>query len=164
MANDWVSISRFQLLSITALLNMDPGATVFVLEAAVVPSYMINIPPSRIPVACASTQVVFSVPGGTVDANGPPVTLTRLRDVKYTVKVTTSDVRGADTDGLVWMRLVGDRAESDDRVLNEQWDWSKFRRGQTDVFSISAPDVGALRSVVVGLKPVASWDGEELNR
>ena len=45
----------------------------------------------------------------------------------YVITVTTSDVRGADTDGRVSVRLVGDKGESEDKALDNGMVSSKFQ-------------------------------------
>lgn len=100
-------------------------------------------------------MVSFVVPGGAMEIGGPAVKLERLRDVMYQVAVTTSDIRGADTDGLLCVRLIGDKSASDDVTVSKEGMFgSDLKRGATDVFEFQACDVGKLQSMVVSVLPV----------
>ena len=83
-------------------------------------------------------------------------------EVQYEVIVSTGDVRGAGTDGLVQIRLVGDKGCSEWIELGAanlaagSESSSLFSRGQVDTFNVSGSDVGDLGHVLVRL---ATADG-----
>ncbi|KAJ9531527.1 hypothetical protein QJQ45_015008 [Haematococcus lacustris] len=102
-------------------------------------------------------QAVLQNPANLVKCPGF-VELLQLPKVEYVVSVTTSDKRGADTDGFLQLRLLGDKGESDMLLLTAQLQetdsarWaSSMRRGATDRFVVTCTDVGQPRAVVLQL-------------
>ena len=58
-----------------------------------------------------------------------------LLDTNYTVKVTTSDLRGAGTDANVFCIIFGEHGDSGELKLDQSETYvDKFERGHTDVF------------------------------
>ncbi|GFH08768.1 uncharacterized protein HaLaN_03788 [Haematococcus lacustris] len=102
-------------------------------------------------------QAVLQNPANLVKCPGF-VELLQLPKVEYVVSVTTSDKRGADTDGFLQLRLLGDKGESDMLPLTAQLQetdsarWaSSMRRGATDRYVVTCTDVGQPRAVVLQL-------------
>lgn len=73
--------------------------------------------------------------------------------------VRTSDVRGADTDGQVYLTLSGDQGVTDEQLLSS--DPESFRRGAVFETTFNAVEVGGARQATVRLAPPAS--GGELH-
>ncbi|KAI8463909.1 MAG: Lipase/lipooxygenase [Monoraphidium minutum] len=67
--------------------------------------------------------------------------------VPYTLRVTTSDVRGAGSDAGICVQLVGEGGVCGWQPLPATGD--TFGRGQEDVFVLRLPDVGPLRQLRV---------------
>ncbi|GFH09790.1 uncharacterized protein HaLaN_04999, partial [Haematococcus lacustris] len=65
----------------------------------------------------------------------------------YTIAVTTSDISGAGTDANITVILYGEKGETGRLKLDNPK--NNFERGDTDVFNITAEDVGPLRSMKV---------------
>lgn len=78
---------------------------------------------------------------------------------KHKVTVRTSDVRGADTDGQVYLTLSGDQGVTDEQLLSS--DPESFRRGAVFETTFNAVEVGGARQATVRLAPPAS--GGELH-
>jgi hypothetical protein len=64
--------------------------------------------------------------------------------------VVTADVKGAGTDGSVTITIEGEKGCAKDLSLSNDWS-TNFERGHTDVFDVTAPDVGAIKSITVKL-------------
>lgn len=72
-------------------------------------------------------------------------------DRKYLVSVTTGDKSGAGTDARVYIKMHGSKGSSDTIWLDTSASFGDpFELGQTDVFPISAPDVGDLLKLTIG--------------
>lgn len=67
------------------------------------------------------------------------------------VKVYTSDIWGADTDNKIFLNIYGKLGDTGQRELyfarNSE---EKFRRGNVDLFSIDAVQLGQLIKIKIG--------------
>ncbi|KAF5837533.1 hypothetical protein DUNSADRAFT_4226 [Dunaliella salina] len=78
--------------------------------------------------------------------------------VKYRVTVVTSDIRGAGTDGDVFLALKGEHGAMGETRLESGR--NNFERNQTDVFEIIGSAIGALKEANIRLVPKglgSSW-------
>eukprot|EP00854_Cymbomonas_tetramitiformis_P004275 gene4275-5262_t len=78
--------------------------------------------------------------------------------IDFKVSVHTSDLRGAGTDANVSVTLMGEKGVIGPNKLEAKR--SDFERGQCDVFSIKARDVGPLQKLQIGHDnsgPAPSW-------
>jgi hypothetical protein len=66
------------------------------------------------------------------------------------VTVVTADIKGAGTDGSVTITIEGEKGSAKDLALSNDY-LANFERGHTDVFDVTAPDVGVIKSVTVKL-------------
>ena len=67
---------------------------------------------------------------------------------RYTLSVKTADVKGASTDGRVWVTMFGSKDNSGRQQLRQSLTHKRqFERGQEDVFEIYCADIGTLQSV-----------------
>ena len=74
----------------------------------------------------------------------------QLAQVQYTVSVVTGTVKGAGTDANVSIIVYGSNGDSGERKLDKsKTHFDKFERGQTDVFDITAVDLGELTKVKI---------------
>lgn len=71
--------------------------------------------------------------------------------ISYTVSVTTGDRRGAGTDANVYVKVIGTKGHSGDRLLESPG--NNFERGKTDVFGIDCVDLGDIQKYVISLLP-----------
>uniref|UniRef100_A0A7S3VHN2 PLAT domain-containing protein n=1 Tax=Dunaliella tertiolecta TaxID=3047 RepID=A0A7S3VHN2_DUNTE len=71
--------------------------------------------------------------------------------VKYQVTVITSDIRGAGTDGEVFMALKGEHGAMGETRLESGR--KNFERNQTDVFEVTGSAIGALKEANIRLVP-----------
>jgi hypothetical protein len=69
--------------------------------------------------------------------------------VQYTVEVYTGDVRYAGTDANVAIQIFGENGDTGTRQLQNKWK-NDFERGQTDVFTLEAADLGKIERVRIG--------------
>jgi hypothetical protein len=76
-----------------------------------------------------------------MSAPGPP---------SLQVTVVTADIKGAGTDGSVTITIEGEKGSAKDLTLSNDYS-ANFERGHTDVFDVTAPDVGVIKSVTVKL-------------
>ena len=67
--------------------------------------------------------------------------------MQYTLKVYTSDVRGAGTDDDIFIQLWGDKSHTAPLKLDTSA--NNFERNMTDVFNPKAADVGELQYIIV---------------
>lgn len=68
----------------------------------------------------------------------------------YKVHIFTGDIRSAGTDANVFITLIGENGDSGERQLSvSETHRDKFERGQEDVFSIEAVELGYIRKVVI---------------
>ena len=70
--------------------------------------------------------------------------------VEYRITLATADVRGAGTDAGVRVVLEGTKGARTPELLLESAK-DNFERGKLDVFKVRALDVGALKSLIVGI-------------
>ena len=68
--------------------------------------------------------------------------------INYQVEVITSDLRGAGTDADVYLTIAGDKGDTGERILTNT-SKNLFERANTDIFVVTAPNVGALQWVKV---------------
>ncbi|KAJ9526209.1 hypothetical protein QJQ45_009677 [Haematococcus lacustris] len=90
-------------------------------------------------------------------------TAPQAANVDYKVTVITSDIRGAGTDGEVYIALKGTAGEMGETRLNGGRD--SFSRNAVDVFEITGSDIGAVQEARVRLaeKGVgAAWHFKEV--
>eukprot|EP00047_Mylnosiga_fluctuans_P014195 m.36272 g.36272 ORF g.36272 m.36272 type:complete len:2392 (+) comp5381_c0_seq2:48-7223(+) len=84
------------------------------------------------------------------ETTGKAAATRALESVTYELSVYTSDVSGAGTDANVYVKLFGDNGDTGDRELHtSSTHKNKFERNQTDVFTLEALDLGALKKLVV---------------
>ncbi|XP_059165242.1 lipoxygenase homology domain-containing protein 1-like [Physella acuta] len=69
--------------------------------------------------------------------------------ILYRINVRTGDVAGAGTDARIYIILHGARG-STDRIGLPDDEGDKFERGSLDSFTVSAENVGRLRSITIG--------------
>ena len=91
---------------------------------------------------------------------------------KYTVSVTTGDVKGAGTNADVYVELIGENGTSGRQKLDKDALQVKkglfgglFEQGQTDVFELEVSSLGEVRYVVVGHNGTglgAGWNLKEI--
>jgi len=67
---------------------------------------------------------------------------------KYSIAVTTGNVRGAGTDANVFVILYGETSDSGKRLLDGPG--NNFERGNTDTFSVETVELGKLTKIRVG--------------
>ena len=71
------------------------------------------------------------------------------KQVEYEVRVFTSDLRGAGTDGDVFLQLTGERGAMGETQLENSS--NNFERNREDVFVVKGSDVGKLKDATVRL-------------
>ncbi|XP_072269601.1 lipoxygenase homology domain-containing protein 1 [Pyxicephalus adspersus] len=85
----------------------------------------------------------------------------KAKSTTYTVKVKTGDKKNAGTDANVFIILYGEK--DDTGLMNlkaSKTNKNKFERGQTDVFTVEAVDIGSLKKIKIGHDnkgPSAGW-------
>ncbi|XP_073445861.1 lipoxygenase homology domain-containing protein 1 isoform X1 [Dendrobates tinctorius] len=72
---------------------------------------------------------------------------TELEDNNYEIHVFTGIVWGAGTDANVFITVYGEIGDTGERQLKNSNHLNKFEKGQEDVFSISAVDLGELKKL-----------------
>uniref|UniRef100_A0A667ZD74 Lipoxygenase homology PLAT domains 1 n=1 Tax=Myripristis murdjan TaxID=586833 RepID=A0A667ZD74_9TELE len=65
----------------------------------------------------------------------------------YEVSVFTGDMLGAGTDAKVYINIYGENGDTGERYLRNSGNLNKFERGQEDVFSLTAVDLGPLKKL-----------------
>ncbi|XP_034956813.2 lipoxygenase homology domain-containing protein 1 [Zootoca vivipara] len=66
----------------------------------------------------------------------------------YKISVFTGDIFGAGTDASVFLTIYGDLGDTGERQLSSsETNMNKFERGQEDIFSIQAVDLGAVYKI-----------------
>uniref|UniRef100_A0A665TCQ2 Lipoxygenase homology domains 1b n=1 Tax=Echeneis naucrates TaxID=173247 RepID=A0A665TCQ2_ECHNA len=78
----------------------------------------------------------------------------------YEVCVLTGDMLGAGTDANVFINIYGENADTGERYLKSSDNLNKFERGQEDVFTVTAIDLGPLKKLRIrhdNTKPYSSW-------
>ncbi|KAM9858421.1 lipoxygenase homology domain-containing protein 1 [Aulostomus maculatus] len=65
----------------------------------------------------------------------------------YEVCVITGDVLGAGTDANVYINIYGENGDTGERYLKNSGNLNKFERGQEDVFTVTAIDLGPLKKL-----------------
>lgn len=66
---------------------------------------------------------------------------------RYHIQVVTGDVRGAGTDGDVFLSLIGEKGTSGETELANSA--NNFERGQVDQFTIQSDDIGQITAAEV---------------
>ncbi|XP_035234693.1 lipoxygenase homology domain-containing protein 1 isoform X2 [Anguilla anguilla] len=78
----------------------------------------------------------------------------------YEVYVYTGRVGGAGTDANVYINIYGENGDTGERWLRKSNHFNKFEKGQEDIFSISAIDLGTLKKLRIrhdNSQPQSSW-------
>uniref|UniRef100_A0A8C4UPX1 Lipoxygenase homology domains 1 n=1 Tax=Falco tinnunculus TaxID=100819 RepID=A0A8C4UPX1_FALTI len=71
-----------------------------------------------------------------------------LEENTYEVRVLTGNVSGAGTDANVFLSIYGiERGDTGERQLKRSNNFNKFEKGQVDVFTIKAIDLGELKKL-----------------
>ncbi|KAG9270638.1 lipoxygenase homology domain-containing protein 1-like [Astyanax mexicanus] len=70
-----------------------------------------------------------------------------LEEVTYELSVFTGDMMGVGTDAHVFINIYGEKGDTGERPLKKSNNVNKFERGQEDVFSITAIDLGVLKKL-----------------
>ncbi|XP_030643524.1 lipoxygenase homology domain-containing protein 1 [Chanos chanos] len=70
-----------------------------------------------------------------------------LEEITYEVSVFTGDMWGAGTDANVFINIYGENGDTGERPLKKSNHLNKFERGQEDLFSIMAVDLGPLKKL-----------------
>ncbi|KAM7415994.1 hypothetical protein PAMA_018188 [Pampus argenteus] len=65
----------------------------------------------------------------------------------YEVSVFTGDMLGAGTDANVFINIYGESGDTGERYLKNSDNLNKFERGQEDVFTVTAIDLGPLKKL-----------------
>uniref|UniRef100_A0A3B3ZLT1 PLAT domain-containing protein n=1 Tax=Periophthalmus magnuspinnatus TaxID=409849 RepID=A0A3B3ZLT1_9GOBI len=65
----------------------------------------------------------------------------------YEVHVFTGNMWGAGTDAKVYMNIYGETGDTGERRLRKSCNLNKFEKGQEDVFTITAVDLGVLKKL-----------------
>ncbi|CAH1776005.1 unnamed protein product [Owenia fusiformis] len=74
-----------------------------------------------------------------------------LKETVYVVSTTTGAAPRADTEATVYCKIYGDWGDTGSRLLATSTNnTQKFQQGQTDIFRISAVDIGDVRKVLIG--------------
>ncbi|TRZ03142.1 hypothetical protein DNTS_014536 [Danionella cerebrum] len=82
-----------------------------------------------------------------------------LEENTYDVSVFTGNMMGAGTDANVFIDIYGENGDTGERQLRKSNHINKFERGQEDVFSISAVDLGPLKKLRIrhDNNPQSAW-------
>uniref|UniRef100_A0A4W6CIC0 Lipoxygenase homology PLAT domains 1 n=1 Tax=Lates calcarifer TaxID=8187 RepID=A0A4W6CIC0_LATCA len=78
----------------------------------------------------------------------------------YEVCVFTGDMLGAGTDANVFINIYGENGDTGERYLKNSDNLNKFERGQEDVFTVTAVDLGPLKKLRIrhdNTQPHSSW-------
>ncbi|KAL7828480.1 hypothetical protein SRHO_G00321140 [Serrasalmus rhombeus] len=70
-----------------------------------------------------------------------------LEENTYEVSVFTGNMLGAGTDAHVYINIYGEKGDTGERPLKKSNNVNKFERGQEDVFSITAVELGPLKKL-----------------
>ncbi|KAI5096357.1 lipoxygenase-like domain-containing protein 1, partial [Silurus meridionalis] len=70
-----------------------------------------------------------------------------LEENTYEVHVFTGNIWGAGTDANVYINIYGEMGDTGERKLRKSNHFNKFERGQVDVFTLMAMDLGQLRKL-----------------
>ncbi|TRY95059.1 hypothetical protein DNTS_004690 [Danionella cerebrum] len=70
-----------------------------------------------------------------------------LEENTYEVHVFTGNMMGAGTDASVYINVYGEMGDTGERKLRKSNHLNKFERGQEDVFTITAMDLGLLKKM-----------------
>ncbi|XP_064032385.1 lipoxygenase homology domain-containing protein 1 [Pogoniulus pusillus] len=74
-----------------------------------------------------------------------------LEENTYEVRVLTGNVSGAGTDANIFLNIYGiGRGDTGERQLKRSNNLNKFEKGQVDVFTIKAIDLGELKKLRIG--------------
>ncbi|XP_013400766.1 lipoxygenase homology domain-containing protein 1 [Lingula anatina] len=89
-------------------------------------------------------------PIGTQIQKGKGATKKRVK-VDYTVHVTTGKKRGAGTNAQVFVQIFGRGLNTEKLILDSSAsNKDPFESGQTDIFKLSAPNVGIIKKILIG--------------
>uniref|UniRef100_A0A670JIB8 Lipoxygenase homology PLAT domains 1 n=1 Tax=Podarcis muralis TaxID=64176 RepID=A0A670JIB8_PODMU len=84
----------------------------------------------------------------------------------YKISVFTGDIFGAGTDASVFLTIYGDLGDTGERQLSSsETNMNKFERGQEDIFSIQAVDLGAVFKINIrhdNTNPRPDWYLEKI--
>ncbi|KAG7237555.1 hypothetical protein INR49_032172, partial [Caranx melampygus] len=78
----------------------------------------------------------------------------------YEVCVFTGDMLGAGTDANVFINIYGENGDTGERYLKSSDNLNKFERGQEDVFTVAAVDLGPLKKLRIrhdNTQPHSAW-------
>ena len=78
--------------------------------------------------------------------------MSEKKELKYDVAIKTGDHKGANTDCIVRLKIVGDEGETEFKSLNHLL-LDDFERGHLDQFTATLVDVGTIEYIAVQLKP-----------
>ncbi|KAL6458734.1 hypothetical protein MHYP_G00322060 [Metynnis hypsauchen] len=70
-----------------------------------------------------------------------------LEENTYEVSVFTGNMLGAGTDARVYINIYGEKGDTGERPLKKSNNVNKFERGQEDMFSITAIELGPLKKL-----------------
>ncbi|XP_053543932.1 lipoxygenase homology domain-containing protein 1 [Ictalurus punctatus] len=70
-----------------------------------------------------------------------------LEENTYEIRVFTGPMWGAGTDANVYINIYGEMGDTGERKLRKSNHFNKFERGQVDVFTLMAIDLGQLRKL-----------------
>ncbi|KAM6965464.1 lipoxygenase homology domain-containing protein 1 [Aplochiton taeniatus] len=76
-----------------------------------------------------------------------PENMEDLEENTYELSVFTGDMLGAGTDAKVYINIYGDNGDTGERYLKNSNNLNKFERGQEDVFTLTAVELGPLKKL-----------------
>uniref|UniRef100_A0AAQ5YHT5 Lipoxygenase homology PLAT domains 1b n=1 Tax=Amphiprion ocellaris TaxID=80972 RepID=A0AAQ5YHT5_AMPOC len=82
----------------------------------------------------------------------------------YEVCVFTGDMLGAGTDANVFINIYGENGDTGERYLKNSDNLNKFERGQEDVFTVTAIDLGPLKKLRIRHDNTQSYSSWYLDR
>ncbi|XP_062273857.1 lipoxygenase homology domain-containing protein 1 [Scomber scombrus] len=82
----------------------------------------------------------------------------------YEVSVFTGDMMGAGTDANVFINIYGENGDTGERYLKNSDNLNKFERGQEDVFTVTAIDLGPLKKLRIRHDNTQSYSAWYLDR
>ncbi|KAM4615981.1 lipoxygenase homology domain-containing protein 1 [Polymixia lowei] len=87
-----------------------------------------------------------------------------LEENTYEVSVFTGDMLGAGTDANVYVNIYGENGDTGERYLKNSGNLNKFERGQEDVFTVTAVDLGPLKKLRIRHDNTDSYSSWYLDR
>nr|XP_019954598.1 PREDICTED: lipoxygenase homology domain-containing protein 1-like [Paralichthys olivaceus] len=94
----------------------------------------------------------------------PPEEAEELEVNTYEVCVFTGDMLGAGTDANVFINIYGENGDTGERYLKNSDNLNKFERGQEDVFTVAAIDLGPLKKLRIRHDNTQSYSSWYLDR